>query len=85
MIANGSSPVNHVSPDDPPTMIIHGDADKLVPIQQAEILLEKLKAAGVETKLVTKPGLAHGWPNFGKDISVIADWFDRHLKKGKSE
>ena len=31
------SPINHVTPDDPPTLIIHGDADKLVPIQQAEI------------------------------------------------
>ena len=37
------SPVTHVTPDDPPTLIIHGDADKLVPIQQAEIIVEKLR------------------------------------------
>src|SRR4030095_5411507 len=30
------SPINHVSSDDPPTLIIHGDKDTLVPIQQAE-------------------------------------------------
>ena len=30
------SPSPHVTPDDPPTLIIHGDADKLVPIQQAQ-------------------------------------------------
>ena len=30
------SPITHVSADDPPTLIVHGDADKLVPIQQAE-------------------------------------------------
>ena len=61
------SPVNHVSADDPPTLIIHGDADLLVPIQQAELILEKLKTAGVETKLVVKKGAAHGWSDIGKD------------------
>ena len=75
------SPVSHVSPDDPPTLIIHGDADKLVPIQQAEILVKKLKDAGVEAKLVTKPGAAHGWPDQAKDLTTIADWFDQHLTR----
>ena len=75
------SPINHVSPDDPPTLIIHGDADKLVPIQQAELIVEKLKEAGVEAKLVVKPGAAHGWPDIGKDLALFADWFDEHLKK----
>jgi acetyl esterase/lipase len=79
------SPVNHVSSDDPPTLIIHGDADLLVPIQQAELLLEKLKAAGVETKLVVKKGAQHGWPNLYDDMTIIADWFDAHLKPQKAE
>ena len=78
------SPITHVSPDDPPTLIIHGDADKLVPIQQAEILIKKLKDAGVEARLVTKPGAAHGWPDQAKDLTLIADWFDAHLSKGHS-
>jgi dipeptidyl aminopeptidase/acylaminoacyl peptidase len=73
------SPITHASSDDPPTLIIHGDADKLVPIQQAEILVKKLKEAGVEAKLVTKPGAAHGWPDQAKDLVLIADWFDAHL------
>ena len=79
-IARQISPVNHVSADDPPTLIIHGDADVLVPIQQAELILEKLKSAGVETKLVVKKGAAHGWPDLLKDTATIADWFDEHLK-----
>jgi dipeptidyl aminopeptidase/acylaminoacyl peptidase len=74
------SPVNHASGDDPPTLIIHGDADKLVPIQQAQIIVAKLKDAGIEAKLVTKPGAAHGWPDQAKDVVLIADWFDAHLK-----
>jgi len=75
------SPANHVSPDDPPTLIVHGDADKLVPIQQAEEIVEKLKAAGVEAKLVVKPGAVHGWQGMDKDLATFADWFDGHLKK----
>ena len=78
------SPINQVSSDDPPTLIIHGDADKLVPIQQAEIFLAKLKKAGVETKLVVKPGAAHGWANLAQDVALIADWFDDHLKRAAS-
>jgi acetyl esterase/lipase len=74
------SPVNHVGPDDPPTLIVHGDADKLVPIQQAELLVEKLKAAGVDAKLVVKPGAGHGWPDLQDDMKTFADWFDEHLK-----
>lgn len=79
-IGRAISPVTHVSADDPPTLIIHGDADFLVPIQQSEEVLAKLKAAGVETKLVVKKGAGHGWPDLVKDMSTIADWFDAHLK-----
>ena len=75
------SPVNHVSSDDPPTLIVHGDADKLVPIQQAELIVAKLKEAGVEAKLVTKPGAVHGWADMVKDIDLFVDWYDEHLKK----
>ncbi len=74
------SPVNHVSPDDPPTFIIHGDADKLVPIQQAQIIIEKLKGVGVPAELSVKAGAAHGWPDITADMKLLADWFDKYLK-----
>ena len=77
------SPVTHVSADDPPTLIIHGDKDLLVPIQQAELIVAKLKEAGVAAELVVKPGAAHGWADIDKDVPTLADWFDRHLEKTK--
>ncbi|MFN0053232.1 MAG: prolyl oligopeptidase family serine peptidase [Planctomycetales bacterium] len=73
------SPVYQVSPDDPPTLIIHGDADKLVPIQQAELIIAKLKEVGVTAELVVKPGAAHGWAGMDKDLETLADWFDKYL------
>lgn len=74
------SPVTHASADDPPVLIVHGDADKLVPIQQAEVLIEKLKKAGADAKLVVKPGASHGWADIEKDLDQFADWFDAKLK-----
>ena len=59
-LARKISPITHVSADDPPTLIIHGDADKLVPIQQAELFIDKLKSAGVEAKLVVNFWLRPG-------------------------
>lgn len=75
------SPIYHVTADSPPTLIIHGDADHLVPIQQSETMIQKLKDAGVEAKLVVRPGGAHGWPDMGKEAVQIYDWFDAHLLK----
>jgi acetyl esterase/lipase/lysophospholipase L1-like esterase len=79
------SPITHVSSDDPPTLIIHGDADELVPIQQATIMVEALEAAGVEAQLVTKPGAKHGWPNLLADTAKFADWFDAHLASAPAQ
>ena len=73
------SPVNHVTADDPPTLISHGDADFLVPIQQAELIIGKLKEAGVPCELLVKKGAAHGWSGMDKELVLFADWFDKHL------
>ncbi|MHC5539968.1 prolyl oligopeptidase family serine peptidase [Singulisphaera rosea] len=79
-ITRGISPITHVSRDDPPTLIIHGDSDRLVPLQQSEVIVEKLKGAGVTAELVVKQGSGHGWLTMTQDMSKIADWFDTHLK-----
>lgn len=78
-IARSISPINHVTPDDAPTLFIHGDADQIVPLQQSEIMVDKLKKAGVDARLVIKPGLGHGWLTLEPDFNLIMDWFDAHL------
>jgi acetyl esterase/lipase len=80
-ILRETSPITHVSSDDPPILIIHGDADLLVPIEQSRRLMDKLNAAGVTTRLIVRPGAKHGWPGLTDDLSIFADWFDRHLAK----
>ena len=75
------SPINHVSKQSAPALIIHGDADKLVPIQQAELILAKYKELGVPGELIVKKGASHGWAGIEKDVVHFADWFDKHLAK----
>jgi acetyl esterase/lipase len=75
------SPYYHASKQSAPTLILHGDADQLVPIQQAQVLISKLKEEGVPAELVVKKGASHGWPGMDKDMKTIADWFDKYLKK----
>ena len=73
------SPIYFVTAQTVPTLIIHGDADKLVPVQQAQSFVERATAAAVDAKLIVKPGAAHGWLGMEKDMVAIVDWFDAHL------
>ena len=63
-----------------PTLVMHGDADKLVPIYQAEILKKSCEAAHAPFKLVVREGKDHGWKEMGDDMKIFADWFDEHLR-----
>ncbi len=57
----GSSPINFVSAQSPPTLIFHGELDPLVPISQSIALKEKLQQANVPVQMVTYPNEGHGW------------------------
>lgn len=74
------SPLYFVTSNTPPTLILHGDADKLVPVYQAEIFQKRCAEVGATCKLVVKPGADHGWPGMEKDLEGFADWFDLHLR-----
>jgi acetyl esterase/lipase len=74
------SPARLVTPKAPPFLLIHGDADPVVPLQQSEVMLAALKEAGVPAELIVKKGGAHPWPTLHEEIEVLADWFDKQLK-----
>ncbi len=75
------SPILHVSSDDPPTLLIHGDADALVDINNSEMIHEAFVRSGVETDLVVIAGAGHGFR--GEDAAQASDamvaWFEEHL------
>lgn len=75
------SPIYGIKKTTCPLFLIHGTADLLVPIQQSERLLAKLKEEGVPCELVRRPGKGHGWPGIEKDAELLMDWFDKYLAK----
>ena len=81
-----ASPVTHVSADDPPILLIHGDADETVSFENSEVMKTALEQAGVPTDLLRIPGAGHG-PTFPGAtnppdyIGAMIDWFNHHLPK----
>lgn len=75
-----NSSINFVTDDDPPIFIIHGSEDKLVPIQQSETIIDKLKARGVPCKFLVMKGKGHGWDTpLENEYSEVLDWFSQFL------
>ena len=64
-------------------VMLHGDADPLVPLGQSEIFLTALKKAGVEAELVVIKGGGHGGAGFAskENLRKIEAFFEAHLRK----
>jgi len=77
-----ASPLTYVSKDDPPVLTLHGDRDALVPVEQAKVLDEKMKAAGASHTLMVFEGQGHGFRGEDGKKAADATWtfFDQHLK-----
>ena len=78
-----ASPVNHISRDDPPFLIIHGTADPLVPVQQSVELHEKLRENGIDSQLVIVKDAPHSFhlqPEQQDLRPVVLAFFNKNLK-----
>jgi acetyl esterase/lipase len=77
------SPINHVRPGLPPFLILHGDADKTVPLEQTHNFQAKLREARVPCELVTLPGAPHRLSEWEKHDSAwprrLIAWLRRTL------
>lgn len=74
-----ANPITFVTKDDPPFLIMHGDQDPLVPMNQSELLAAALKQAGVEHTFHVVKGAGHGFG--GPEIQkMVRDFFARHLQ-----
>lgn len=59
-----ASPTRYVSEDDPPLLIFHGDADKVVLLDQSQRISKLYKDAGLKIRLITLKGAGHGGKEF---------------------
>jgi dipeptidyl aminopeptidase/acylaminoacyl peptidase len=69
-----ANPITYVTPDDPPFLIVHGDADLLVPHHQSELLEAALRKAGVRVRFVTIPGGPHGGETVTRGLPLALDF-----------
>ncbi len=56
-----ASPVNHVTSDDPPFLLIHGDRDDVVPVEQSQLMYDRLVQADVPAQLVIVQNANHSF------------------------
>lgn len=73
------SPARLVKSTPVPFLLIHGDADPLVPLQQSQTMVAALKAAGGSAELIVKKGGGHPWLTLPEEVKIMADWFDKQL------
>jgi acetyl esterase/lipase len=84
-----ASPVTYISPDDPPFLILHGDRDSVVPLEQSQVLYNALTSGGVSADLVIVQNAGHGFqsdtnvaihPTYQQISQLIVEFFERQLK-----
>jgi acetyl esterase/lipase len=81
-LARLASPVAHIDANDPPLLLLHGDADPQMPVEQSYELERAYTAAGRPVKLVIIPGAKHGGKEFYDDArtAVVAEFLRENLK-----
>ena len=76
------SPINYVTRVKTPTLILHGEKDEDVPVDQSYLFHRALSDLGVEVELVTYPREPHGLKEISHVLDLnrrIIEWFGRHL------
>jgi acetyl esterase/lipase len=82
-----ASPITHVTPDDPPFLLIHGNRDEVVPYEQSQLMYDRLVQAGVPAQLVIVQNAGHSFMEFNGDTSpslleinqIILDFLTKYL------
>lgn len=75
-----ANPITYLSPADPPFLIMHGDADRLVSVRQSMLFHQELKKKNIQSELVIIKGGGHGGFDPARTRPQIIQFFNRHLK-----
>lgn len=88
-LARLASPLWHVDPTSPPHLVIHGEADEVVPISQARAYVAALRHMGQRhAELIALPGVGHmsdealypGSPDPYRLQERVVEFFSMHLR-----
>ena len=78
------NPIDHVSPGVPPTLLVHGSKDNVVPYENSPLLCEKLHANGVDSEVITFEGDGHKI-RYAPDVleqrmgQTLRDWAEKNM------
>jgi acetyl esterase/lipase len=83
-----ASPITHVTSDDPPFLLIHGDHDELVPYEQSQLMYDRLREMNVPAQLVIVKNATHSFiapegtttPSLIEINQIILDFLANYLK-----
>ena len=82
-----ASPITHVTSDDPPFLLIHGDRDELVPYEQSQLMYDRLRQLNVPAQLVIVKNARHSFtasqgttPSLIEINQIIIDFLAKYLK-----
>ncbi|HKG54297.1 MAG TPA: alpha/beta hydrolase [Anaerolineales bacterium] len=81
-----ASPITHVTSDDPPFLLIHGDRDELVPYEQSQLMYDRLVQMNVPAQLVIVKNASHSFiapegtvPSLLEINQIILDFLAHYL------
>ena len=77
-----ASPTSYVTADDPPLLILHGDKDEVVLLEQSERMNDEYQKENLEATFVVVPDGGHGpqWYMKEENVRVLVDFLSRHLR-----
>ncbi len=74
-----ASPSNYISPDDAPLLILHGDQDQTVFLDQSEHFDRLYREAGLDAHLEIFPGAGHGWKHNKREEALVLQFLETHV------
>lgn len=78
-LAAEASPVYHISRSLPPFLIIHGQRDRIIPVEHSEWFFRTLEEAGVEAQLIVVPDKGHWFRLNNEQFAEVSRFFQVHL------
>ncbi|MEZ5386446.1 MAG: alpha/beta hydrolase [Prosthecobacter sp.] len=80
--ARAASPITYLSSDDPPFLILHGDKDKTVYLDQSELLLQRCKDLGIDAQLHIEKDAGHGFKEMSaQEKQLVLAFLEKMLPK----
>lgn len=83
-LATLASPATHVTKDDPPLLMFHGEDDRVVYLSQSQRLGSAYEKIGLHAQLQVIPKAGHGWkPPSDGEYELVLEFLAKHLRRGE--